>query len=92
MFIPKELLQAIVLATIIGISIVIGFAIYSPKTSFDACIDEYIEMEQRRKSHIGMGGNDKTRDYTKEELKERRNNPEKFRTSAFLFCRKSFKG
>lgn len=43
MFIPKEILQAIVFATIIGIFIVIGFAIYSPKTSFDACFDNYVE-------------------------------------------------
>ena len=45
MFIPKEILQAIVFATIIGIFIVIGFAIYSPKTSFDACLDYYVERE-----------------------------------------------
>jgi len=45
MFIPKEILQAIVFATIIGIFIVIGFAIYSPKTSFDACVDTYVERE-----------------------------------------------
>ena len=45
MFISKEIIQAIVFATIIGIFIVIGFAIYSPKTSFDACLDRYVERE-----------------------------------------------
>ena len=47
MFIPKEILQAIVFATIIGIFIVIGFAIYSPKTSFDACVDAYMERDMK---------------------------------------------
>ena len=45
MFIPREILQAIVFATIIGIFIVIGFAIYSPKTDFEACVDTYVENE-----------------------------------------------
>ena len=57
MFIPKEILQAIVFATIIGIFIVIGFAIYSPKTSFDACVDTYIEksIKERKEAYEGRG-------------------------------------
>ena len=59
MFIPKEILQAIVFATIIGIFIVIGFAIYSPKTSFDACVDTYIEKRINERKEIYEGRDEK---------------------------------
>ena len=59
MFIPKEILQAIVFATIIGIFIVIGFAIYSPKTSFDACVDTYVERKIKERIEIFEKRNEK---------------------------------
>ena len=62
MFIPKEILQAIVFATIIGIFIVLGFAIYSPKTSFDACVDRWVDREIRNRY------TEKNRKLTKDKL------------------------
>ena len=59
MFIPKEILQAIVFATIIGIFIVIGFAIYSPKTSFDACVDNYVERRIKDRTEAFEKRNEK---------------------------------
>ena len=59
MFIPKEILQAIVFATIIGIFIVIGFAIYSPKTSFDACVDTYVERRIKDRTEAFEKRNEK---------------------------------
>ena len=59
MFVPKEILQAILFATIIGIFIVIGFAIYSPKTSFDACVDTYVERKIKERIEIYEKRNEK---------------------------------
>ena len=68
MFIPKEILQAIVFATIIGIFIVIGFAIYSPKTSFDACVDAYIEWRINQRKEIYEGRDEKVPKLGKDDL------------------------
>tara|TARA_Y100000022_G_scaffold197832_1_gene207074 strand:- start:275 stop:526 length:252 start_codon:yes stop_codon:yes gene_type:complete len=80
MFIPKELLQSIVFATIIGIFIVIGFAIYSPKTSFDACVDTYVENEIASREEAYESRNVKVPKLTKDRL----NN---FRDVGFYRCR-----
>ena len=68
MFIPKEILQAIVFATIIGIFIVIGFAIYSPKTSFDACVDAYIEKQINERKEKYEGRDEKVPKLGKDKL------------------------
>ena len=83
MFISKEILQAIVFATIIGIFIVIGFAIYSPKTSFDACIDTYTE-NRMKDTHYWRDGEKFA--YSKEKIKNRE--PDDYRYQAFASCRK----
>ena len=58
-------------ATIIGIFIVIGFAIYSPKTSFDACVDTYIEKRINERKEIYEGRDEKVPKLGKDDLSYR---------------------
>ena len=43
MFVPKEIIQAIIIGLIIGLSIIIASLLYNPKTVYEACLDEYLE-------------------------------------------------
>ncbi len=43
MFVPKEIIQAIIIGLIIGLSIIIASLLYTPKTVYEACLDEYLE-------------------------------------------------